>query len=422
MSGREPTSAAFDPAPLAPRRRRLDPVAIGALVVVLGIVAAVLKPWDAREVADDAAAVPAETAEVGAPATGGPDPAQPSRAPAAERPEPALSVPPITWPRAATAVRPHDAWGVLAVVRVPRGDTTQSSDDPAAGFAERWTEVDVAPDGDERALLSTADLGVYALGVTYPLGDLPLDIRISVRTGDGWRWLDAPAIGASTAFGAYLFGPPRLDEVALPRWLPGTYRIDVLTGGGIRRIRAYLPNRYEDVPRTPDVPILSDQTLQGPYSPTFDALREPGPFLVEDGVARPLVVASAGPVDEVDAWRVGGPSEYTRRGNGLGVLFPPGATEAGATLHQVAPDGGPSDARRVFGLRFEGSDRSPYAIFRAPDGQPWSPGAYRIDATWTDALGPRATSWRITLRPGPCLDSSPARSRSRSSTAISAAP
>ena len=38
----------FDPVPLRPRRRRVDPIVVGVVVVALALGAAVLKPWETR--------------------------------------------------------------------------------------------------------------------------------------------------------------------------------------------------------------------------------------------------------------------------------------------------------------------------------------------------------------------------------------
>jgi hypothetical protein len=149
VTGREPGSAEFEPTPLTPRRRRVDPAVIGALVVVAAVGLAVLKPW-ASPVPDDTAvrSTPTGSGAIGDAATALP---APSRSAAAAAIDP---TPPIPWSLAADALEPHDASRSS-----PSADTggPGPSDASGTGLVERWTELETGTDGKETALLSTAD-------------------------------------------------------------------------------------------------------------------------------------------------------------------------------------------------------------------------------------------------------------------------
>ena len=401
MSGREPTFAEFEPTRLAPRRRRLDPVLVGALIVVAAVAAAVVKPWDLAPTEGDASAsAPPAVASgaVGAPATSAP--LIPAPSDGSWTPDgPAVGSPAITWSQAAAAITAREAWGVRAIVLDPAPATNEAPAGASAGLAERWMVAEAQPAQVE---LGSIDAGVLALGVTFPPDDLPLDVRIWRATASGWRWLDVPRIGSSPAFGEHLFGPPRVDGVGLPSWPAGSYRVEVLTGAGIREMDVGLANRFDVVPDPLDLPTVTDQTLPSPFAPRLGALRGPGAFVVAEGSAIALdAPEEPGPRAGVDLWRTGVAGAWEPRANGLGVLLPTGSSEASATLHRVLPVEGSVDARRAVGLRFEGDGRSPYVIFRAPGGVPWPAGVYRLDVTWTDASGPRSAAWHVELRPGP---------------------
>lgn len=403
MSGREPTNAAFEPTALAPRRRRADPVLLGAVIVVVGLVAAVVKPWgDGSEGEAVISPAPQASAALGAPSTG--RPSGPPSPPVAEEAPPA-----IAWPSAAAVITPHGAWGIRAIVRDP-GSGDRASD-PVAGLVERWTAMPSDPDGADVALLDTADQGVLALGITFPPDELPLDVRIWRMTRDGgWEWLHAPPLGATPATGATLFAPPPIDGVPRPTWPTGSYRLQVLMGATIREIEVGLPDRFEVVPGPAD--RSSRSGADSPFDPEFRLDGSDRLFVVQDGVATPLDGDAAEPTDLATAWRDAGsaddestldiaPSVHAPRATGLGVMLPLGASEASATITALAPDTRAVDARRVIGLHFTDGGRSPYVIFRAPRAGTWPAGIYRIDAAWTLAGARQEASYHAELRPGP---------------------
>lgn len=397
MSGREPTYAEFEPAPLAPRRRRVDPVSIGALVVAIGILAAIVKPWDARDGDPGIATAPSSSAGIGSPSTSAPsgDPAGSAGAATA----PPVSSPPIGWGRAAEAIVPHDRWGVRAIVLDPEPDAT-GSPHPGPVLVERWEPAEAAADALARVQLGTADQGVLALGVTFPPDELPLDIRVWRDTDAGWVWLDTPRIGSSPAFGGQLLGPPRVDGIGLPTWPTGPYRIEVLSGDGIRRIDLDLPDRFEDVPDPTAAPLRPDPPLVSPFAPDFRTVEAPGAFVVADGDATAVDAPEGPPMDPASLWIDGALGTHAPRANGIGGIFGASASGATGTLRRVAPDDVEAPAVRVVGLRFVGDERFPYVIFRAPGGSAFPPGVYRVDARWTESGEVRTASYHLELKPG----------------------
>lgn len=399
VSDRDPVVVEFEPRPVGGRRRRLDPLAVAALAVAVGIALAVVKPWTSPGTGERADASPAIANEgIGAPGSEAPV----ASASAAEE-APASAILPITWSLAASALEGHEAWGVRAIIRDPRQRSGRPDVEPPSRFVERWGASRRNRQGVEQARLGTADQGVLALGLTFPADELPLDVRIWRATDAGWTWLDAPALGGSPGRGGFLFAPPLSGGVPVPSWPSGSYRFEILTGATVRMIHLDLPSRFEIVPRLP--PANSEAATApdsaSPFAPDFGSVRGEGAFVVQDGLVVPPAGAPATDGDVVEAWLGPAPAIHAPRANGLGVLLPPGTTDATAVLRRLAPDTDLGGVRRAVGLRSARERQTPYVIFRAPDGQAWPPGVYRIDAEWTDATGPRTRSYALELRPGP---------------------
>lgn len=407
MTPREPGFAEFEPAPLTPRRRRVEPVVVAALVVAAAIGLAVLKPW-ASPIPDDTVtrASPVGSGAIGDAATARPSPTRASAAAAI------VSTPPIPWSIAADALEPHASWGVRAIVRGRQTGSGSPGDGPGTGLIERWTELESAADGTETALLPTADQGVLALGLTFPADELPLDVRIFRDTERGWQWLDSEPLGPSPAVGAFLFAPPRIGEAFRPIWPTGAYRIEVLVGETIRRIDVDLPDRFEVVPDAGFIPDEVRTGLISPFAPDLGTAGRRGPFLVNAGRTVWLDAVGADALDPVEAWRStplapGGierqqiVAAHAPRANGFGYLFAADATDLSVELARLQPEGSPGDVRRAAGARFAGDDRLPFVVLRSPTGEPWLPGVYRMDVGWRDGGGVHRTSVYIELRPGP---------------------
>jgi hypothetical protein len=396
--GREPLAASFETRPLVPRRRRFDPVVGVVACIVLGLGLAVLKPWEAGPDVDTA---------VGATASAAPSAAASSPAPAASDGAAAAGpvlAPSVAWRRVAPVVRTRDAWGVRAIVRDPAATpaTESGTDDP---LTERWAAVRPV-DGDARpVVLETPDQGILALGVTFPPDELPLDVRVWLAAADDtWTWVGANPLHPAPALGGYLLGSPTIRGTPLETWPAGRYRIDVLSGAGIRHLHVAVPDRFEVVP-PPDGPAAAtDPSLRSPFAPRFPDDAPPGPFLVAAGEVLPFHAdAEAEPRDAAALWRDGTAGTHAPDATGLGLLFPPESTEASATLHLVAPLDRPAAGRRALGMRFA-EERSPFVVFRAPNGAAWASGTYRLEAVWTAADGERASAnYHLELLPAPDL-------------------
>ena len=405
--GRAPSSAAFEPEPLGPRRRRVDPVLVGVVVVVIALAVAVIKPWAGPDT--DVASTSARPSA----STGLPSPAA------------SASGAPITWSNASAASRPHATWGVRAIVPASK------MEDP--GFAERWAEATRVPSGPYgpgdpdvgnatrwAAVPPTAGADVLALGLTFPPDELPLDVRVLGATEAGWTWLDTNPLDPSPAVGAVLFAPPRIDGIALATWPLGAYRFQILLADSIRQMDIALADRSGVVsdpgevdPLVPD-PVVVDPLvaeLANPFVADLGPMGLGGPFTVERGLAIPWP-ASIGPATDTTAvWRSAYgiddagldrlPAIYAPTANGLGYVFPTGATAAEADLLRILPAGPLAGLRQAAGLRTDGDRNAPYAIFRAPDGRPWPAGIYRISLRWTDEAGPHQAAVHLDLHPGP---------------------
>ncbi len=366
-----------------------------------------LKPW-ASPVPDDIAARATATGSgaIGDAATALPAPSRPSA------PVVIDSTPPIPWSFVADALEPHDAWGVRAIVRGRQTGSGSPGDGPGTGLVERWSELETATDGRETALLPTADQGVLALGLTFPADELPLDVRIFRETERGWQWLDSEPIGTSPAVGAFVYAPPRIGGAIRPTWPTGAYRIEVLVGDSIRRLDVDLPDRFEVVPEAGFIPDELRTGLTSPFAPDLGTSGRRGPFVVDAGRTVWLDANGAEALEPADAWLstqlVPGGIEpqsvvavHAPRANGFGYLFAADATDMSVELARLQPEGSPGAFRRADGARFAGDDRLPFVILRAPAGEPWPAGTYRMDIGWRDGDGMHRSSVHVELRPGP---------------------
>lgn len=402
MNGREPTSASFEPQRLTPPRRRLDPAVVGAIVVVLALGAAILKPWgglapsDEREIAAEASGSATD------PAT---DPVPTASAAVATLHDPAVAAPILSWPTAASVIRPHDRWGVRAIVPAMEPDSIDPVTGEVTSVMERWSDATKAMRRSDSASSDPLVLGmeqvVLALGLTFPPQDMALDYRVWQATADDtWTWLDVVPLEPRPVAGTFLLGPPIIESRQPRSWPTGRYRLEVLTTTGMQYLDVALPGRWE---QAPDVGASDSgrDPLRSPFSPSFDAIDGPGPFVVEDGQARTVVsdLAPTGVTDLESLWLDGTGVTHAPRATGIGLMLAADTRELSATLHRVGLGGGPAAARRVTGLRFA-DGRFPFVIFRGLRGAAWEPGTYRIDASWTDATGRRSAAYHLQLRPG----------------------
>ena len=232
-----PVSVDFDPVRLGPRRRRIDPVVVGVIGVVVAIAVAAIKPWDQRP------SVPASPAPAVAVVAPSPMPTHaPTATPSTAAPVPSASPP--GWPDVASAVTTHDAWGVRAIT------VDQRLYRLAAGspYHELWSPA------TESAGVDTATVGrsgdpVSMLGFTSPRGEKPRDVRIwRLHLQDSLEWIDAAPISTQPAEASLLFVRPRTDRGALAPWDPGRYRVDLVLADGIHRMSVLVPDTDGVVP------------------------------------------------------------------------------------------------------------------------------------------------------------------------------
>ncbi len=413
-------SVEFEPVRLGRRGRRLDPVIIGAVAVAVALGAAVLKPWN----------------EVG-PAAGGVVQAPPSSIASVDLSGPhntaAVALPRVirgsaasslTWSQVAPFVHRHETWGVRAIVVQPSGGAAPG---PARSLTERWLEV-FPSDADDvpTAQLDPSDRSIVALGVTFPPAHTPLDVRIWRQTTAGLEWIDTQPVDVAPSAGAFLYIRPGLPGGPSGAWTSGTYRIDLLVDGSIRRVALTIPDRFSNVPEPVERRSLRDVgPLVGPTKAPLSDLPV-GLFATVGGVAVPLSADEGGPLDETAAWldidpRTGRPPRsfvartYLPRATGLGVALRTRAVVVSATLDRLAPEPLATEAERVDSGAQDGSPSS-LVLFKAPDGAAWTPGAYRLSVVWADVEGLHRQRWHAELRPGPVREAPPMLAAARAWT------
>jgi hypothetical protein len=339
---------------------------------------AVVKPWADREPATaETSFVPAERAAVDAELPLSLDAATDEGAAA----------------RLLAATAPHDAWGIRALV-----DAGGSGD--AAALREHWESVEPA-EGTYVPLTVVDDGVVRALGVTAPLDETPLDIRAWAELpGQGWRWLDArrpasPAPGADLL----LLPPPTDDPASAGAWPEGRYRLDLLLGE--RVVRADVTVGRPVYPSGPETPAVPGADIGWADDPSV------GPFVVADGVARPLADRPSRSMDARAAWldvAAAVASASAERVTTLGVVMPPEAADTTGILRQLAPDRGPGGPAPVAVARVDPSAGVPSHLrFDLPVERPFDPGTYALHVAWTTDHGEFEATWHVELRPGPAV-------------------
>ncbi len=197
----------FEPVRIGPRRRRLDPLLVGvvAIVVVLGV--AVLKPWDrAGSNPGPAASPPAGATAVAAGAQASPSaPRDPASSPP-DAPAGSDGLEPVpTWADLRPYVADHGRAGATAILL---GRTAQGGDRTARRYVERWAAVRSGFDPTDSVYLARDDQSIVALGVTFSPDRIPDDVRIwRIHAGDRLEWVDAVPISGDAPAGTLLFAP-----------------------------------------------------------------------------------------------------------------------------------------------------------------------------------------------------------------------
>jgi hypothetical protein len=401
-------SVEFEPVRLGPRRRRLDPVVLGAAVVAFALVVSIVKPWDRPALGTSTSGTPAESLGQTAPsdaiasATSANSPVLPQANPARQGATP-------SWTEIEPIVRRHESWGIRAIVRNPYG----APGSPTPRYAERWFRFPAGGTQMSTALID-GDHSIVALGVTFPTSQAPLDVRIwRLGRGDP-QWIDTEALDPTPSGGAFLYVRPGDSGGPSKPWGSGRYRIDVLVDGSIRRLGVEIPDRFSNLPSGIERPSLRDiGRLADPAEATLPDLTI-GLFATVDRVSVPLPAVEGPPLDAVGAWLNLDPgtaraprsfvaAAHLPRTTGLGVMLPPASVVQSASMERLSPEPLPVEPARVEGLADAAGRAAPdeYVLFAAPDGGPWSPGTYRLSVVWADADGLHDRSWHAELRPGP---------------------
>jgi hypothetical protein len=397
-------SVEFEPVKLGPRRRRLDPLAIGAALVALGLIAAVLKPWSAQT--EPASGAPDAALVSRAPSPGAPATPAASQSVATPPPTPPTSTAALaSWDRVRPAVAAHESWGIRAIVARPAGLLGPAGD---LRFDEVWNPLTDLAGGTPTVDIEPDDETVVAVGITFPPAHTPLDVRIWLVRRNGFDWVDTRPVDTDPAGGAFLYrvggeGP------TFRNWQAGRYSVDVLVDGGIRRFGFTLPNRFEIVPTDP-APRASPADLVDPDSTDLGGLPI-GPFVTARGVAVPLRERSGPPMTETDAWldldpgTLGAPrprvaAAYLPAATGLGVKLAKGSVVRSATIQRLAPAASQLNPALVLDV-FDPGHPNSTVLFRALDGRAWSPGTYELSVGWLGRVGVHQESWLIELQPGP---------------------
>lgn len=380
--GRPADPVAFAPTRLGgpgggPRRPR-----IAAVLVVLALVVAVLKPWDGIAPLD------APTTAMASPT---PSPSAASQTPA-RTPEvltdPALEVLAVTTPRRERGLR--------LLVQAP---ATGAEDGASRSLAEQWVRV---PDGQPGPTELVSDTPVRLLGITAAPSQAVLDIRVWHDAGaDGWRWLETTTLASDRPAADLLLLPPRVGGMALPSWPAGRYRLDLLMGTWIDQLELVL-----DAPTATNGAVALDPPPLAPGDAVPAVRAEPrvGPYAVAGGALRPLAAGSGPLLDAAAAWL--DTADLVARqalpgAMALGVTLPLDATDMRGTIRRLAPEpviDGPA-GRPTVRAAADGTQHPGLEWVRGQS-RAWAPGVYALEATWRDGDGSRAATWHIELLPG----------------------
>ncbi len=385
-------SVDFDPVRLDPKRRRLDPVVVGVVVVVIALGVAIIKPWESDATHGSvvaASAAPTTSASTHQPS---PTPSRPERVGAA----------PLSWADVATVVADHEAWGARGILAAE--GTAGSSGRPQA-FADRWSPTPLDRHGRGSAFLERDERSVVMLGVTAP-GDVDaIDARVWLAyQGDEFEWIDTVRVDPNLTHHAFLFSRPGTDGQPYAAWDPGTYRIDILTAAGIRAIDVRIPDVSGHVPQLEDPPLPEPGILS---LPAIDASGIVGGlFATTAESAVPLGAIAHRRLDRQAAWLDVTTSRdpviasvYLPRATGLGVMLASGDDITASRIRRLAPDGPLQALRPINGMSDRIGNRL-FVVFPAPDGV-WRPGTYAITLHWSTPKGQHEHgTWHVELRPG----------------------
>jgi hypothetical protein len=197
-----------EPVPLR-RRGRLEPAVFVAIGLVTFVGAAMLKPWAEPNPSRQPVASP-----------------RPSVA-ASQRPVPSgpglLPSTAVAPEELAAALKSHGLWGVAAIGKRP-----------SSPLAELWAPIEGPPPTSAEGarpsvFLGTAGYSVQALVITSPPGQILLLGRSwRLRPGADPEPLTVRPFRSQVGGGPSVLIPPPDSSFGQDRWLPGTYRFEVV--------------------------------------------------------------------------------------------------------------------------------------------------------------------------------------------------
>jgi hypothetical protein len=421
-----------------------EPAIVVALALVAFVGVALLKPWDPQM---DGPAASAEGESGDRPvASAGPAGVAPPRvavadlglgaprSPGAVR----LGLPRFDWPRVAELGAPPDRWGVLAIVarpdRLPGGRPPGSDEILVDGWflSQRWSAAAPTTPGllsyssdperivSDAVLMGTDGAAVAALGITSPLSDVPLDVRIWRLFPDGGaERLVLRDLAGGQPGGQRIFRPPWGATGGDEHWLPGLYRVDLLMGNYITRLTVLLPGTASEGGRVTVFDLRRDRASSPPagsvdsLGKTFQSLPV-GPFAIDAELGAVHLAALPGrSLDERETWLLAGSGQRQREGTSIarlasdrilafGLELPDARRIRSAVLHRLAPVASRMSLATLPSWRRSGDARprawTAWAMLRPGDrSEAWEPGVYRIDAEWLEGGRLERGSWHIDL-------------------------
>ena len=147
----------------------------------------------------------------------------------------------------------HTTWGVIALV----GHTSRFTIEwgVAIDYGSLWRPgVPGTEDGAPIDLLPDT-LTTLALGVTFPSGDAPDDVRIwQVRPDGELEWIEAGTIARPEQDDPFLLTRSDPAATTIAPWQPGQYRIDLLRRDRIDRLTVGIADPFGVVPAPETAP------------------------------------------------------------------------------------------------------------------------------------------------------------------------
>ena len=272
-----------------------------------------------------------------------------------------------------------------------------------------------------RAVAQVGDRAIVALGITFPAGETPLDVRIWRRTTRGVAALARcpPRSAVCPPRVAWSSRPPRPTRGHRPGAPGSTGSTSSPAPARSSGSTLDIPDRYENVrPSVRSTPSVRPSWWPRPRwtrrrCRSVRSRRSIGsdwPLESVDGhrARRGGCVAGHGARLRPGARQDRVAVAYLPRATGLGVRLPDGSRDpVGRRSTRLSPGPFAGRHRRASAAAIiDRRDDDPWVVFAARRGEAWAPGIYRIELTWS-ATGRPCTrrTWHIELRPGPTLGS-----------------